>query len=87
MAVMGWLENAAKMQEGFLIPQEAVLQEGPDLVVFIRTGPELFTKIPIEVGPEIDSRILVTHGLSATNRVAISGAHQILSMTRAEPAE
>lgn len=83
----GFFENPGHEHEGFLIPSKAILQEGPETIVLIQSGEDAFKKISIEVERATDKGAFVTEGLAATNRVVISGAHQVLSVTKAEAAD
>ena len=86
-AIAGSIETPDHTEKGFLIPSKAVLQEGPETIVFVQSADDAFKKTPIEISRTTDKGAFVTEGLSATNRVVISGAHQILSVTKAEAAD
>lgn len=86
-AIVGSIEVPGHDHDGFLIPTAALLQEGPETIVFIQTTDDTFKKAGVEVDRITEKGAFVTEGLSATNRVVISGAHQILSMTTAEAEE
>ena len=73
--------------EGFIVPENAVLQEGAETIAFVQTGDETFKKVMLETDRRTKEGWFVTKGISATDRVVIAGAHQLLSVTRAEPAE
>jgi hypothetical protein len=86
-AIIGWFEDPDHPREGFLIPNKALLQEGTDMIVIMQTGDDTFKKAVVEVDRATEKGAFITEGLAATNRVVISGAHQILSVTTAEPAD
>jgi hypothetical protein len=85
--LVAWLENPKHSTDGFVVPSSAVLQEGPDSIVFVETGADTFRKIAVEADERPFKGIFIKEGLAATNRVVIEGAHQLLSMTRTEAAE
>jgi len=86
-AIVGFIEVPGHAHEGFLIPAAALLQEGPETVLFIQASDDTFKKVGVEVDRTTEKGAFITEGLAATNRVVISGAHQILSMTTAEAEE
>lgn len=86
-AIIGSIPVAGRDREGFFVPAQALLQEGPETIVLIQTADDAFRKTPVEVARITDQGAFVTEGLAATNRVVISGAHQILSVTRTEAEE
>jgi hypothetical protein len=86
-AIVGSIEVPGHDHEGFLIPAASLLQEGPETIVFVQATDDTFKKVGVEVDRMTEKGAFVTDGLAATNRVVISGAHQILSMTTAEAEE
>jgi hypothetical protein len=88
-AIAGFLEDAAESKKGFLIPASAVVQERGALFVFVLAGGAggTFEKKEVKIEREIAGDVFITAGLSATSKVVVAGAHQILSMTKAEPSE
>jgi hypothetical protein len=79
-------DNSTK-EHGFSVPQGAAIQDGEHVVLFVQSGEEAFKKVLIEVESRKDDHIFITGELNPTNQVVIEGAHQILSITKAEPAE
>ena len=86
-AIVGSIDVPGHDHDGFLIPTAALLQEGPETIVFVQATDDTFKKVGVEVDRVTGKGAFVTEGLTATNRVVISGAHQILSMTTAEAEE
>jgi hypothetical protein len=87
IAVAGWIEDLSRKVDGFVVPSGAVLLEGGKMIVLVQVGPEAFRKLEIEIDRPVKDGVFVTSGISASNRVVTAGAHQILSVTRAESAE
>jgi hypothetical protein len=85
--VIGSIEVPGKESKGFLIPIKALLQEGPETIVVIQANENEFRKVRVEVERMTDKGAFVTEGLAATNRVVVAGAHQVLSVTKAEAAD
>jgi hypothetical protein len=83
-ALVGWIEIPDHDHTGVIVPATALLQEGVDTIVLVQASDETFKKTEIEVERMTDKGAFITEGLAATNRVVVSGAHQILSVTRAE---
>lgn len=86
-AIVATFDDISEKEHGFSLPRGAAIQDGEHLVVFVQSGEEAFKKVEIEVKRRKDDRILVTGELNPTNQVVVEAAHQILSITKAEPAE
>ena len=86
-AIVGSIEVPGHDHDGFLIPAGALLQEGPETIVYVQATDDTFKKVGVEVDRMTEKGAFVTEGLAAANRVVVSGAHQILSMTTAEAEE
>jgi hypothetical protein len=86
MMIAGWLEDSAHSREAIVIPSTALLQDGAQTVVFIQSGDESFKEVPVDARRTADGKAIVS-GLAETNQVVIAGAHQILSIAKAEPAD
>jgi multidrug efflux pump subunit AcrA (membrane-fusion protein) len=86
-AIVGSIEVSGHDTESLLVPASALLQEGPETVVFVQASDDTFKKVPVEVARMTEKGAFITEGLAATNRVVVSGAHQILSVTKAEAEE
>jgi hypothetical protein len=86
-AIIGSIPVAGRDREGFYVPAKALLQEGPETILLVQASDAAFRKTPVEVARITDKGAFITAGLAATNRVVISGAHQILSVTRTEAEE
>jgi hypothetical protein len=84
--IAAWFEDSAHLSEAMVIPSTALLQDGAKTVVFIQSGDETFKEIPVDARRMADGKAIVS-GLAETNRVVIAGAHQILSIAKAEPAD
>jgi len=85
--ILGYLEIPTQPQSGFLVPAKALLQEGDETIVLTQTADDSFKKTPVEISRVTDQGAFITEGIIATNRVVINGAHQILSVTKAEAAD
>lgn len=83
-AIAGWIDVPDHDHEGVIVPSTALLQEGPDMIVLVQASEDTFKKTDVDVERMTDKGPFITEGLTATNRVVVSGAHQILSVTRAE---
>ena len=86
-ALVGSIEVPGHDHDGFLVPAAALLQEGPETIVFLQATDDTFKKVGVEVDRTTEKGAFITEGLAATNRVVVSGAHQILSMTTAQAEE
>jgi multidrug efflux pump subunit AcrA (membrane-fusion protein) len=86
-AIIATFEDTSEKEKGFSLPDSAVLQDGDEVFVFAQTDVGQFKKVAIEIESRQGDRVFVTGGLSATNQVVVEGAHQILSISKAEPAE
>jgi hypothetical protein len=86
-AIAATFDDTSEKTKGFAISHSAVLQNGDEVFVFVQAGEESFKKIPIEIGSRKGDRVFVTGDLSATDQIVVEGAHQILSISKAEPAE
>ncbi|MBT9491099.1 MAG: efflux RND transporter periplasmic adaptor subunit [Paucibacter sp.] len=62
-------------RKGIVLPTEALVRNpANEPVVWIKTGPERFQSMPVQVQALDASRVLVTQGLSPDNRVVVQGA-------------
>jgi hypothetical protein len=86
-AIVATFDDSSEKEHGFSLAREAAVQDGEHILVFVQTGEEAFKKVEVELEGRRADRVLVTGDLSPTNRVVIEGAHQILSISKAEPAE
>jgi hypothetical protein len=86
-AIVATFDDNSEKEHGFSLPRGAAIQDGEHLVVFVQSGGDAFKKVEIEVESRKGDRIFITGELNPTNQVVIEGAHQILSITKAEPAE
>lgn len=76
--------KGAQTQKSILVPDEAVLMDGEERFVFVRTGPETFEKKEIKPGRIFGKRIEVVEGLSAGDQVVVKGAFTLKSELKKE---
>ncbi len=76
--------KGAQTQKAILVPDEAVLIDGEERFVFVRTGPETFEKKEITPGRISGKRIEVTQGLVEGDQVVVKGAFTLKSELKKE---
>jgi len=65
----------AERTKGFVLPAEAVVRNpANEPIVWIKSGAERYIPQPVQYRPLDASRVVVTHGLGAENRVVVQGA-------------
>jgi cobalt-zinc-cadmium efflux system membrane fusion protein len=69
----------SQTQKAILVPDEAVLMDGEERFVFVRTGPETFEKKEIQPGRIFGKRVEVMEGLAAGDLVVVKGAFTLKS--------
>jgi len=65
------LDTAAT--EGLVVPSEAVIRTGTRTVVIVANGAERFHPADVEIGADIDGSTEIRRGLTAGQRVVVSG--------------
>jgi Cu(I)/Ag(I) efflux system membrane fusion protein len=76
------LEFSSKAPAGLSVPQEAVLDSGLRKIVYLETSDDVFEPQPVETGAAYGGNIVVTKGLTAGDRVVVSGNFLIDSESR-----
>jgi cobalt-zinc-cadmium efflux system membrane fusion protein len=71
-------------KKAILLPEEAILMDGQERFVFIRTGPETFEKKEIKPGKTFGKRVEVVEGLVAGAQVVVKGAFTLKSELKKE---
>jgi len=74
-----WFSNGGAKQGGFLLPRGALIQYESAMFVFVQTGEESFQRKRVETSGAQREGIVVTNGVSAEDRVVVTGAQQLLS--------
>ncbi|MCA9171122.1 MAG: efflux RND transporter periplasmic adaptor subunit [Planctomycetales bacterium] len=69
----GFTGEADQSSAALVVPREAVLMAGTRSVVYVETVPGRFELRSVEVGPEIEDRIVIRRGLQAGEQVATRG--------------
>lgn len=64
---------AGESREVLAVPGEAVIRTGKRAVVFVSDGPGRFHPVQVEVGQEMDDKLVVLNGLEAGQQVVLSG--------------
>lgn len=70
-------EGAA--EKGVVLPRGAILRHDGEAFVWLRTGDDKFERRRVELGRALKDGILATSGVTATDRVVVTGAQQLLS--------
>jgi cobalt-zinc-cadmium efflux system membrane fusion protein len=76
--------KGAATQKAILVPDDAVLMDGEERFVFVRTGPETFEKKEIKPGNIFGKRVEVVEGLVAGDQVVVKGAFTLKSELKKE---
>ena len=66
-------------EKGFLLPRSAILRHDGEAFVWLQTGDDKFERRRVELGRALKDGILATSGVTATDRVVVTGAQQLLS--------
>jgi hypothetical protein len=83
-AIVARLQMEGEPEQGVIVPADALLLDGPEQIVFVEAGEAAFRRVEVEVARAVEKGLFVTEGISATNRVVLEGAHQLLSISKAE---
>jgi cobalt-zinc-cadmium efflux system membrane fusion protein len=76
--------KGSQTQKAILVPDEAVLMDGEERFVFVRTGPDTFEKKEIKPGKTFGKRVEVVEGLVAGDQVVVQGAFTLKSELKKE---
>jgi RND family efflux transporter MFP subunit len=76
------LEFTSKAPEGISVAQEAILDSGGSKIAYVETSDGVFEPRPVETGAAYGNQIVITRGLSAGDRVVISGNFLVDSESR-----
>lgn len=76
--------KGSQTQKAILAPDVAVLMDGEERFVFVRTGPDTFEKREIKLGRIFGKRVEVVEGLSAGDEVVVKGAFTLKSELKKE---
>lgn len=68
------------------VPQEAVLDSGTEQIVFVALGDGYFEPRKVQLGPRLDSRIVVLSGVKPNEKIVTSGNFLIDSESRLKSA-
>ena len=89
--VQGWPKPGENMRleirtatrmEMISIPVEALTYDGNQAIVFVRKGPDLYEKRPIEVTEIRDKNVFVATGLSDSEEIAITKVFSLKALLR-----
>jgi cobalt-zinc-cadmium efflux system membrane fusion protein len=69
-------------EKGLTVPVTAVVREDNKDFLFARTATDEFTLRPVELGPEIANRRVVTSGVTATDEIVLDGAFHLNNKRR-----
>ena len=64
---------AGDKRDALVVPAEAVIRTGTRSVVFVSERPGQFQPVEVEVGQEMDGKLIVLSGLQEGQQVAVSG--------------
>jgi cobalt-zinc-cadmium efflux system membrane fusion protein len=76
--------KGSQTQKSLLVPDDAVLMDGEERFVFVRTGPETFEKKEIKPGRIFGKRVEVVEGLAEGDQVVVKGAFTLKSELKKE---
>lgn len=76
------VEIRAQGPAGISVLTEAVLDSGPDRIVYVQTSDGVFERRPIETAGTFGDRIMVTRGLKPGEKVVTSGTFLLDSASR-----
>jgi hypothetical protein len=79
MAVTGYLQTPGGPREGFTIPDSAIIRHAGKVWIYVQLGEDAFSRRPIVLDARTAHGWFVTAGITATDRVVISGAQALLS--------
>lgn len=60
-----------------MIPKAAVIKKDDQVFVFVQYDPENFKKQTVHLGKEDGNKIIITNGLSAGDRIVVTGAEAV----------
>ena len=68
----GQIALAGRMQPALLVPSEAVIRTGKRALVYVVDGPGKYHPVQVQLGAEIDDRLVIQSGLTAGQQVVAS---------------
>lgn len=71
--------ESAQLQTGIHVPRSALLEQNGQTSVFVHMAPEQFALRAVTVQAGVGDPVLVTSGVTAGERVVVSGAYQLMT--------
>ena len=80
--------RTGEVEEGVVIPDEAVLEEDGRAIAFVQSEGERFERRELVLGPRERGQVLARSGIAAGERVVTGAAYQVrlASLSTAVPA-
>lgn len=78
-AVVGYLQAPGEPQTGFAIPSSAILRYEGATWIYTQTGTTNFVRHTITLGQPMENGWFVTNGVSADDKMVVTGAQTVLS--------
>jgi len=78
-AVAGYLRLPGEPQNGFIVADSSVVRQAAQGWVYVQTGNDTFTRRKISLDHPTDNGWFVQEGVTANERVVVSGAQALLS--------
>lgn len=69
---------------GVIIPKGAVVNNGGQQLVYVKTAPETFIARPVEIVGTWDTRVMLAQGVTAGEIVVVQGTYQIRASARSK---
>jgi hypothetical protein len=79
MAVTGYLQSASESENGFVVPDSAVVRHHGQGWVYVQTGADRFTRRRISLDHSTEHGWFVSVGVAADSRIVVVGAQALLS--------
>lgn len=76
------LELRSEAPRGVSVPADAVLDSGAKKIVYVQTAGDIFEVRQVEIGPAYGSRVTITRGLKAGEKIVTSGNFLLDSESR-----
>jgi hypothetical protein len=77
--ILAFLPIGETAASALAVPRSAVVFHQGGSYVFVPTAPDRFERRPVEIGRSVPAGLVITHGLTAQDRVVTTGAQQLLS--------
>ena len=78
-AVEGFVPLAGEPRSGFVVPDSAVVRSAGQAWIYAQTGEDTFTRRRISLDHRVGSGWFVSEGVSAEERIVVTGAQTLLS--------